>query len=76
MTSSRSKTYEFPVPDIGMLRTKAYKNKCTELMLKWYYLLDYEDLDAWFDSNRCCLPISLSRALRNGKAYINIQTTL
>ncbi len=38
-------------------------NRCTEIVVKWHVLLDYSDLDKWFDSNRCCIPIALSRLL-------------
>jgi len=40
-----------------------YRDKCITLVTKWCCLLDYEDLEAWFESNRCCVPIALSRIL-------------
>ena len=51
-----------------------YRDKCTALMVKWFMLLNYEDLNDWFDSNRCCLPITLSRLL--DKRIIKKETTL
>lgn len=53
-----------------------YRDKCIELVIKWYFLLDYNDLETWFGSNYCCIPISLSRLLRNGKEYIKKYTTI
>lgn len=58
------------------LRRAMHQVKCNELMWRWYMLLDYEDLEAWFESNRCCLPIALSKVLRNGSGYIKTYTTL
>lgn len=40
-----------------------YQVKCIEIMRKWNCLLDYNDLEEWFGTNRCCVPISLSRML-------------
>jgi len=53
-----------------------YRIRCEALVEAWHYILDYQDLNAWFDSNRCCIPLSLSIALRNGKKYINVNTTI
>ena len=39
------------------------ESQCLVLMTKWHCLLDYDTLDEWFGTNRCCLPISLSRIL-------------
>lgn len=40
-----------------------YRVNCEALVEKWHCLLDYQDLEAWFDSNRCCIPINMSRLL-------------
>ena len=40
-----------------------YRDLCIALVTKWNCLLSYDDLDAWFESNRCCIPITLSRIL-------------
>ena len=45
------------------MRITLYRLKCETLVETWHSLLDYSDLDAWFTSNRCCLPIALSRLL-------------
>ena len=57
------------------MRIELYRMKCAGLMTKWHCLLDYTDLDEWFDTNRCCLPISLSRLIdkRTIKAYTTLQ---
>jgi len=51
-----------------------YRDACIALVVKWHSLLDYDDLESWFDSNRCCLPISLSRML--DKQVIKHGTTI
>ena len=45
------------------LRVTLYKVKCSDLMSTWYCLLDYDVLDEWFDTNRACLPVCLSKML-------------
>jgi len=40
-----------------------YISKCTNIVAKWHCLLDYNDLEEWFGTNRCCVPITLSRML-------------
>lgn len=45
------------------MRVTLYRLKCEELVSTWYCLLGYEALDEWFDTNRACIPISLSRIL-------------
>ena len=52
-----------------------YRDLCIELVTKWNCLLDYNDLEAWFESNRCCIPIALSRLLdkRTIKAKTNYE---
>jgi hypothetical protein len=51
-----------------------YRVHCGALVEKWHCLLDYQDLDAWFDSNRCCLPINLAGLL--DKEIIKKETTI
>jgi len=65
---------QYQIPDVYALQLKAYKSNCEEVVAKWFMLLDYHDLDEWFDSNRCCLPITLSRML--DKRIIINETTL
>ena len=59
---------------IELARATLYRIKCEEIIVKWFMLLDYHDLDEWFDSNRCCLPITLSRML--DKRIITEETTI
>jgi len=47
---------------------------CENLIVRWYCLLDYDALDEWFLSNRCCVPLSLSRML--DKRVIKQNTTI
>jgi len=56
------------------MRIKLYQVNCTELMAKWHFLLDYIDLEEWFDTNRCCLPIALSRMI--DKRTLKTSTTI
>lgn len=58
------------------LRITLYKVKCEELVVRWYALISFNDMEDWFASSRCCVPLSLPKLLRNGKAYINEMTTL
>lgn len=54
----------FPVREAAeRLRIEMYRMKCAGLVTKWYCLLDCTDLGNWFDTNRCCIPIALSRIL-------------
>ncbi len=84
MTSSRSKPIDVSSLDsaegyrefIEEYSCWVYKVKCEELVVRWYFVLEYTDLESWFDSNRCCIPLYLASALRNGKSYIKINTTL
>lgn len=57
-----------------LLRATMYMCKCSELMSTWFCILDYDVLDTWFDTNRACLPISLSRML--DPRIIKHETTL
>ena len=70
-------SYPFDVHEASQsIRVVLYKLKCEALVIRWYGTIDYTSLEDWFDSNRCCLPICLSRALRNGKEYIKENTTI
>lgn len=51
-----------------------YRAHCATLVERWHCLLDYQDLDAWFDSNRCCIPINLADLL--SKEVIRKETTI
>lgn len=66
MTSSPSNFNNHPIRvrhAAESIRVVLYRIKCEELVSKWYCLLGYDALDEWFDSNRCCIPIMLSRLL-------------
>jgi len=45
------------------MRYRRHKARCVVLVERWHCLLDYNDLEEWFGTNRCCVPISLSRML-------------
>ncbi len=66
----------FPKTEImgEYLQITTYKVKCTEFMAKWHCLLNYDTLEEWFDTNRCCLPIVISRLLDKG--VIKANTTI
>lgn len=66
----------YPIPDIKALQLKIYKSKCEELVMHWYALISFNDMEDWFASSRCCIPLSLLKLLQNGKAYIKEMTTL
>lgn len=51
-----------------------YRIHCEALVEQWHSLLDYQDLNAWFDTNRCCLPLALSRML--DKRILRHETTI
>lgn len=68
MTSSHSEPEYTNIPicvehAAQAIRATLYRIKCEELVSTWYALLGYDALDEWFDSNRCCIPITLSRIL-------------
>jgi len=59
---------------VESLKITMSRLKCEEVVAKWHMLLNYQDLNEWFGSNRCCLPITLSRML--DKRIIINETTL
>ena len=68
-------SYRFNAREAGeSMRATLYRVKCQDLVIKWHSLMGYEDLDQWFDSNRCCVPIILSRML--DKRLVKSETTI
>lgn len=58
------------------IRIILYRIKCEELVIHWYAMISFYDMEDWFASSRCCIPLSLLKLLQNGKAYIKEMTTL
>ena len=49
-------------------KIEIYTELCSKLVTTWFCLLDFEDMDDWFDSSRCCIPITLAHLLH--KRYV------
>ncbi len=74
MTFSHSEILRIEVQ--RKMNLERYKSLCEALVSKWYALLSYNDMEEWFNSNKCCIPLSLIKLLRNGKNYIKEYTTI
>ncbi|KKM24254.1 hypothetical protein LCGC14_1606960 [marine sediment metagenome] len=58
------------------MRIVMYQLKCEKLVIQWYALISFNDMEDWFSSSRCCIPLSLVKLLRNGKEFIKERTTI
>ena len=45
------------------MRFALCKVRCRDIMSTWYTLCKFHDLEQWFSSSQCCLPLSLYELL-------------
>jgi len=45
------------------MRVVLYRLKCEDFVSTWFCLMNYETMEEWFETNRCCIPVILSRLL-------------
>ena len=67
MTSYPSDMKPVPIPSAKVMdeiiRFAMCKIRCRQLMVMWFCLVNFYELEEWFESSQCCLPLSLSKML-------------